>query len=115
VVVGRAVGPEGGNVRGLAIDPTTPTTLYAGTAGGGVFAIEQVQPSLTPTPTATPAVTPSATPTPTVTPTQTPTLTSQAGGGDGGCTMAPRDNNGATWWLLVPALPLLRARRSVVQ
>jgi len=27
-------GPEGGTVRALAIDPTTPTTLYAGTEGG---------------------------------------------------------------------------------
>ena len=30
-------GPEGGNINALAIDPTTPTTLYAGTDGGGVF------------------------------------------------------------------------------
>ena len=29
-------GPEGGNTWALAIDPTTPATLYAGT-GGGVF------------------------------------------------------------------------------
>ena len=29
-------GPYGGTVRALAIDPTTPATLYAGT-GGGVF------------------------------------------------------------------------------
>jgi hypothetical protein len=27
-------GPEGGAVRALAIDPATPTTLYAATAGG---------------------------------------------------------------------------------
>jgi cysteine-rich repeat protein len=30
-------GPEGGDVQALAIDPMTPTTLYAGTPGGGVF------------------------------------------------------------------------------
>jgi hypothetical protein len=30
-------GPEGGLVRAVAIDPTTPTTLYVGTSGGGVF------------------------------------------------------------------------------
>ena len=30
-------GPEGGNIFALAIDPKTPTTLYAGTYGGGVF------------------------------------------------------------------------------
>src|SRR5438105_1975446 len=27
-------GPEGGDVRALAIDPQTPTTLYAGTLNG---------------------------------------------------------------------------------
>jgi hypothetical protein len=27
-------GPEGGAVQAIAIDPATPTTLYAGTAGG---------------------------------------------------------------------------------
>jgi hypothetical protein len=42
-----SIGPEGGPVNALAIDPTTPTTLYAGTGvqdpldlrreGGGVF------------------------------------------------------------------------------
>ena len=31
-----SIGPEGGPVNALAIDPTTPATLYAG-AGGGVF------------------------------------------------------------------------------
>jgi len=31
-------GPEGGDIRALAVDPVTPTTLYAGTFGGGVFA-----------------------------------------------------------------------------
>ena len=30
-------GPEGGQIRALAIDPATPATLYAGTFGGGVF------------------------------------------------------------------------------
>ena len=30
------------SVAALAIDPKTPTTLYAGTNGGGVFAIEQI-------------------------------------------------------------------------
>src|SRR5207249_4346880 len=32
-------GPEGGIVSALAVDPVTPTTLYAGTGGGGVLAI----------------------------------------------------------------------------
>ena len=30
-------GPYGGDVSALAINPTTPSMLYAGTAGGGVF------------------------------------------------------------------------------
>ena len=30
-------GPYGGIIGALAIDPTTPATLYAGTYGGGVF------------------------------------------------------------------------------
>ena len=30
-------GPEGGTINALAIDPATPTTLYAGTDSGGVF------------------------------------------------------------------------------
>src|SRR5262245_12299942 len=30
-------GPEGGLVKTLAIDPTTPSTLYAATYAGGVF------------------------------------------------------------------------------
>ena len=30
-------GPEGGTINALAIDPQTPSTLYAGTSGGGVF------------------------------------------------------------------------------
>src|SRR5437016_2862110 len=33
-----AIGPEGGTVTALAINPATPTTLYAGTfSGAGVF------------------------------------------------------------------------------
>ncbi len=31
-------------VFALAIDPATPTTLYAGTVGGGVFALQQLNP-----------------------------------------------------------------------
>jgi hypothetical protein len=31
------IGPDGGGILALAIDPTTPATLYAGTYGGGVF------------------------------------------------------------------------------
>ncbi|HEX5108595.1 MAG TPA: YCF48-related protein [Vicinamibacterales bacterium] len=30
-------GPEGGQIRTLAVDPQTPTTVYAGTGAGGVF------------------------------------------------------------------------------
>jgi photosystem II stability/assembly factor-like uncharacterized protein len=30
-------GPPGGTVAALAIDPSTPATLYTGTPGGGVF------------------------------------------------------------------------------
>ena len=30
-------GPEGGRIYALALDPAAPTTLYAGTGGGGVF------------------------------------------------------------------------------
>jgi hypothetical protein len=30
-------GPEGGRINALAIDPVSPTTLYAGTLEGGVF------------------------------------------------------------------------------
>ena len=33
---------EGGSINASAIDPETPTTLYAGTEGGGVSAIQQV-------------------------------------------------------------------------
>src|SRR5687768_8870098 len=32
-----SLGPGGGLITALAIDPTAPTTLYAGTLGGGVF------------------------------------------------------------------------------
>ena len=32
--VWTSIGPEGGIVRSLAIDPITPSTLYAGTDGG---------------------------------------------------------------------------------
>ena len=35
--VWTSLGPEGGNIIALAIDPATPTTLYAGTGAGGVF------------------------------------------------------------------------------
>ena len=31
------IGPEGGSIYTLAINPQTPDTLYAGTSGGGVF------------------------------------------------------------------------------
>ena len=31
------IGPEGGSLSALVIDPVTPSTLYAGTLGGGVF------------------------------------------------------------------------------
>jgi len=34
--VWTSIGP-GGSIRALAIDPATPTTLYAGVSGGGVF------------------------------------------------------------------------------
>jgi photosystem II stability/assembly factor-like uncharacterized protein len=32
-----SIGPEGAGVRTMVIDPKTPTTLYVGTWGGGVF------------------------------------------------------------------------------
>jgi photosystem II stability/assembly factor-like uncharacterized protein len=35
--VWASIGPEGENISALAIDPATPTTLYAGTNGSGVF------------------------------------------------------------------------------
>src|SRR5262245_23214816 len=31
------IGPSGGNVSAVAIDPQTPNTVYAGTSSGGVF------------------------------------------------------------------------------
>ena len=37
VGVWTSAGPYGGRIWALAIDPTTPATLYAGTDGGGVF------------------------------------------------------------------------------
>jgi hypothetical protein len=40
--VWTSLGPPGGSVQALAADPTTPTTLYAGTGGAGVYKIEQV-------------------------------------------------------------------------
>ncbi len=33
----NSTGPEGGPMQALAIDPTTPTRVYAGFGGGGVF------------------------------------------------------------------------------
>ncbi len=36
-IVWTSNGPEGGDIRALAIDPATPSTLYAGTGYGGVF------------------------------------------------------------------------------
>src|SRR5262249_25490028 len=35
--VWRSLGPDGGLVQTLAIDPSNPTTIYAGTWSGGVF------------------------------------------------------------------------------
>ncbi len=40
--------PSGNIVQSLAIDPSRPTTVYAGTDGGGVFDIEQVFPNYVP-------------------------------------------------------------------
>jgi hypothetical protein len=36
-------GPEGGRINALAIDPVTPATLHAGTDGGPVFAIQDIE------------------------------------------------------------------------
>ncbi len=33
----KSIGPEGGTVLSFAVDPQTPTTVYAGTLNGGVF------------------------------------------------------------------------------
>ena len=35
--VWTSIEPEGGTISALAIDPATPSTLYAGTYNGGVF------------------------------------------------------------------------------
>jgi hypothetical protein len=35
--VWTSTGPRGGIVRSLAVDPTSPSTVYAGTSSGGVF------------------------------------------------------------------------------
>ena len=32
-----SIGPEGGTIHALAVDPATPTTIYAVTFGGGTF------------------------------------------------------------------------------
>src|SRR5262249_8873406 len=32
-----ADGPAGGSIRAVLVDPTTPTTVYVGTVGSGVF------------------------------------------------------------------------------
>jgi len=37
--VWKSIGPEGGNISSLAIDPAAPATLYAGTYGGGLFVL----------------------------------------------------------------------------
>ncbi len=116
----------------LAIDPIGPSRLYAGTDGGGVFAIEQVEvptpsPSATPTASATPTPSATATPTWSATPTTTATrtatasatpsasvtatATTQPAGGGGGCTVTPNERRAAAWWLLVPGMGLWWARR----
>lgn len=91
------------NVIALAIDPTTPTTLYAGTFYDGVFAIQQA---------------PAATPTPTPTATPAATLTPATGAGASGCTLSGGEVAGS--WLfcalnLMVALLVVRAfeRRSM--
>jgi len=40
--VWKSIGPEGGYIISLAIDPATPATLYAGTNGGGIFSLKQM-------------------------------------------------------------------------
>ncbi len=35
-------GPEGGNILALAVDPRTPTTVYAGTDGGGAVSAQHI-------------------------------------------------------------------------
>jgi hypothetical protein len=32
-----SIGPDGGGITALALDPTTPATIYAGTRGDGIF------------------------------------------------------------------------------
>ena len=86
--------------------PLSARTLYAGTFGGGVFAIQQVEPSPTPTPTSP------------RTPTSTPTGPPIALSGGGGCTLTPRGaaDSDLLAYLLVPAaLSLLRVRRRTVR
>ena len=36
-IVWTSIGPEGGTIHALAVDPSTPTTIYAVTFGGGTF------------------------------------------------------------------------------
>ena len=59
-----ALGPEGGMIMALAIDPHTPSTLYAGTHGA-VFQCTQAVETPTPTATVSPTRTPTRGPTPT--------------------------------------------------
>src|SRR5690242_16416758 len=47
-------GPEGGKVGALAVDPTTPSTVYAGTDGGRLFKTTNGAASWTPTNTGLP-------------------------------------------------------------
>lgn len=69
------------NIPALAIDPLASSSIYAGTSGNGVFAIQQVEPTPmstatpTPTPSLTPTVAPTASPSPSPTSTCTPTPT----------------------------------------
>ena len=83
--------PDKVSVWALAIDPTNPRKLFAGTFGGGVFDIEQIEPSPTPSATRIPTTRPSES--------------------EGGCTATPIHRAGSALWLLVPMLALLRARR----
>lgn len=39
VNIWTGIGPEGGDIRCLAVDPQNSQTVYAGTEGGGVFSI----------------------------------------------------------------------------
>ena len=63
------------SIRSLALTPTFPPTLFAGTASSSVWQYTFLQPTPTPTPTITPTPTDTPTPTPTNTPTPTPTAT----------------------------------------